>query len=203
MGTAVSVHLTRTTKKFGPELKNSTALKSFPRSQCYCFLKLILLPKGTKNQKIHTIKLCFLQISTLFALKIMFKKSSAPFQSFWENMKKIRPPIFPAARIFIRPILSSAPKFRPLGNTLLVTDHEFRRKGSLQSHFYFNAYASSQGKHVQYLALIGSYFYDYFFSFTQLSPKFIVVNTVWHKALTWCIFQAERQLVEYILQLST
>jgi hypothetical protein len=38
----------------------------------------------------------------------LLQKSLAPFRPFFGILKKIRPPIFPAAQIFVGPLLSSA-----------------------------------------------------------------------------------------------
>jgi hypothetical protein len=72
------------------------------------FYTLFHSAKETNNQRYQEMKCTFLQIFELFYMNNHLQKSSARFRPFLAFLKKIRPPIFPAAQIFLGPLLSSA-----------------------------------------------------------------------------------------------
>jgi hypothetical protein len=101
----------RSTKNFGRWRKNSAPYKIFSQmpiklSFTYYFCQL-------REQKLKDIRgwsVLFCRYLRLFIWKLILKKVRPLFGPFlaYRYLKKIWPPIFPAAQIFVGPLLSSA-----------------------------------------------------------------------------------------------
>jgi hypothetical protein len=118
-------------KTFRPDLlKNSTAgekksaAKNLLMDAYFLYrgiLEILPFAKCLSRQRVPVRNLwtkhVFSADINAFKWKKIFNKVRPLFRPFFANRKKVQPPIFPAAQVFIRIFLVMRSKFRLVGNT--------------------------------------------------------------------------------------